>query len=171
MTLETDNVFEAFLAYNESGLPKTGPQEREWISPLANVLSCSVSPEIEGDQRILSTEALTIHIRVSAKAPLDKLQANLFARTSAGELVVAYEANLDSGNIIEEGDEFEIEYQVEALNLAAGRHDFMFIVVNITDYQVVFKCENFLSMVVQTENIKGASLILPAQGRLLKMKN
>jgi lipopolysaccharide transport system ATP-binding protein len=171
MTLQTENISEAFLAYNESELAKMVPQEREWVTPLADVLSCSVSPKIEVDQRILSTDALMVHIRASAKVSLNNLQANLFARTSAGELVVAYEANLDSGNIIEEGDDFEIEYQVEALNLAAGRHDLMFIVVNIIDYQVVFKCENFLSIVVQTENIKSSSLIIPAQGRLLKMKN
>ena len=165
--LKTNNVYEAFLTYNQPEVMKRHNEQREWISPKAEVLSCTISPDLEGGQKINSKDALIINIKARAKTSIGPCKILLLARANEGDVIAAYEthANENQG-IIRENQIFDIKFEVQSLNLATGHYEFDFFILEKEDLQIVSKCTKFLLVYVICNSQTSAVVCMDAEGSI-----
>jgi lipopolysaccharide transport system ATP-binding protein len=165
MTLQTNNVFEAFLEYNESGFQKNGQQERQWISTCADILSFSLNPEVREGARMNTTEGFTLKIKAKAKDNIGICIASLHARSFDGELTASYDAIIShDSKRISKGEDFDIVFRVQSLHLAAGHYELSFRLLEAGNNKNIIKCPNLMSISIINQSINGALVTMQAEG-------
>jgi len=169
--LQTHDVSEAFKVYGRLEAVDYGFESGKFTEPLADVISCLILPKIEHDQGLNSTEPINISIEARATAPIGRCRATLFARSSAGEMVAAYQATVGTeDNIIQPGVVFNVYWEIQSLDLASGNYDFCFSLISDIDYQIIFRSERLFATFVSTEAFNGAALTIAAEGKLNTQK-